>query len=210
MWAKVWIWLLLVLGIPFLLKASVHSSRIEPMLAEPVPMPNHQRGTLSYVTETVVFARAKAEELKQLNSIPFRWLETVDFKRRTGVSGGEHLIATNFDEGRFVGSTGAGPCIGLILIVPSQHGRTYAVYHFTATEDPSATIAELGTLPSGTRAALFGGDNSSGSNFTLRGVLNHLRGHAIEIEGYSDSVGLWIDSTGRYYRYRTDVDSRNE
>lgn len=107
--------------------------------------------------------------------------------------------------GRFAGSFGAGPCIGLLLRVP---GKEAWAAHFSATDSPRALLKKATPpegFPAGTRAALFGGDGSPDSDRTLAAVVRFLMANKdrVKIDGYADRADLYVDGEGRYYGLRT-------
>jgi hypothetical protein len=122
-----------------------------------------------------------------------------DFENSIGVSGGQHIVVPLEDvpEGGLVGSTGAGPCVGLIIV----DDENIYVFHFTQTTDVSQALAEaIDDLGADAHAAIFGGDGSPLSEQTLEEVMDYLNAHSeITIDGYSNTPGLWVDSDGDYH-----------
>jgi len=96
-----------------------------------------------------------------------------------------------------VGASGMGPCIGLIV----RDGTTIYAFHFTATENPTATLdAVIGNPAAGTVAAIAGGNGSASSNRTLARVVSWLNDKGVTIDGYFDYVGLgvWRNCQGQW------------
>ncbi|MFN7891403.1 MAG: hypothetical protein ACK5OC_14015 [Pirellula sp.] len=122
-----------------------------------------------------------------------------DIDNSIGVSGGQHIVVPidSAPEGALVGSTGAGPCIGLIV---HDNDNIY-VFHFAQTTDVSETIdIAIQELGDDAHAAIFGGDGSALSEQTLEEVMDYLHGNPeITIDGYADTPGLWIDVDGVYH-----------
>jgi hypothetical protein len=133
--------------------------------------------------------------------------------------GGEYVKVdlTEGDRRYLLGSFGAGPCVGLLVIGPIRDGkRTSYSFHFTATDDAYNTLKRT-AIEGPAMAVMFGGDASGPSNATADGVARYLRERAagdstqkFTVLGYSDTEGLWIDYDGNVRRYRLDRASQNE
>ncbi|MGH7966739.1 MAG: dockerin type I domain-containing protein, partial [Candidatus Binatia bacterium] len=123
----------------------------------------------------------------------------------TGVGAGKNAVFTDIPDGTVVGASGCDPCIGIILLPPEDDPQ---VFHFAATDDAKDTMKEAGPFPDGTRAAIFGGNNTLESNVTLNLVAEFFRENPqITVEGYSDTVGLWVDREGTFVRRNDKLDA---
>ena len=122
---------------------------------------------------------------------------------RVGVGRQEHAIIPKLPPGYAAGSTGAGPCIGVIIRYP--RGGAVCVYHFGPGDNPVTTMnmTKPSAYPDGTFAMVFGGDNSPPSNALLGRVVAYLKNNAVDY-GYSDSTGANIDSNGQFFLYLND------
>jgi RHS repeat-associated protein len=120
-----------------------------------------------------------------------------------GVRAGSHAVydKKKMRQGSYVGTAGLTPCIGVIIVSPAADGLIF-VFHFDGTDNPQATMRKVeNMIPKGSTAIVFGGDNSDGSNKTLRLALSFLlplRGNPL-IKGKDLKVmqcptdGLWVD-----------------
>jgi len=98
------------------------------------------------------------------------------------------------------GTTGAGPCIGLIILGPPSTRREVWVYHFEADDHPAATLNGNSPFPAGSTAVLFGGQNGSASSSGLiDSILPSLQTHGVTVNGLYNSPGLWVDNAGNFY-----------
>ena len=122
-----------------------------------------------------------------------------------GVGGGQYAIIPKLPPGYTAGSTGAGPCIGVIISSPNGH---IYVYHFNNNQNPARTMFQTRTAPypAGSTAIIFGGDNSKESNFTLGSVVTYLSANAVNYN-YSNTTGANVDSTGTYFLFLKDGNS---
>jgi hypothetical protein len=120
--------------------------------------------------------------------------------------------------GKMVGSTGAGTCIGLIIVSPPNivGHRCAWVYHFTAQHDPVATLRIDGGFfgrgfPKGSRAIIFGGHgNDMWSMGTLVSVHKYLiNSSRITIVGVYNSTNLWVDADGKFHAFNTQTTVRD-
>jgi hypothetical protein len=126
---------------------------------------------------------------------------------QNGVSGGDYKIYTDIPDGELVGVSGCETCIGMIVLRPDVDPL---VVHFNGRDDVDDTLDDLGPFPAGTRVAICGGNNSEGSNITLIQVTRFLLDNPqIEVEGYSNTIGLWIDNTGTFFLTNRDAPSNN-
>ncbi len=90
-----------------------------------------------------------------------------------------------------VGSSGTGPCVGMIVWSP----QTVTASHFwVGKDDPKSTLQPL-NLGSDVKVYLFGGDDSHSSNQLLGSVLSALKEKGIKVSQikYSPTDALWID-----------------
>ncbi len=142
-------------------------------------------------------APKKTEVLRQVGALPKPERASLDTNNSAGVSGGTYKVFPKIPAGTCVGTGGAGPCIGLIIQTLDPEKSVY-VFHFGAIDDPLTTLKKAGPFPKGSRAALFGGDNSEPSNVTLKLAMDYLRQERIKVDGYSNTTGLWVDKDGRY------------
>jgi hypothetical protein len=162
--------------------------------------------------------KTKAEYIRQLGALTAPMLSC---HRRIALSrasiGGDYVVVTLSpqDAGYLVGSFGADPCVGVIVLGPTATDQSRSVYsfHFTATDNPYKTLVNAG-LPAGSRIAVFGGNNTAPSNRTLAYVAKFIQenkdaGLRLTVDGESDTIGLWVDKDGNYERYVGDVASTN-
>ena len=133
-----------------------------------------------------------------------------DIQTSIGVSGGEHIVVPidQVPDGVLVGSTGAGPCIGLIIVDADY----IYVFHFAQTTDVAQTISvAIQDLGDDAHAAIFGGDGTPLSEQTLENVMDYLGSHPdITIDGYSDTPGLWVDADGGYHINEVEANAPND
>lgn len=112
--------------------------------------------------------------------------------------------------GQMVGTTGADPCVGVIVIhraagVPTK----FFVYHFEAGDKPSATLARDGALISGAQVVIFGGSNADpSSNGLYQNVIDQCPvGSGIDVK-ISPKCGLWVDRDGNLFMFPPEASSR--
>ena len=105
--------------------------------------------------------------------------------------------------GDLVGTAAAQPCIGLIIRTKEGPKSRIYVFHFTATQNPMATLQRL-PIPAGSQAVILGGDNARSSNVTLKLVLKKLRAMGIK-PSYADITGAYVDCNGKEYRFSSDT-----
>ncbi len=119
-----------------------------------------------------------------------------------GVGQGKYTVFSVIPNGTSVGTTGAGPCIGVIIRYPT--GKTF-VYHFQGGDHPARTFVNTRPVapPPGTTALVFGGNNSPSSNFLLGSVVGYLDSNGV-LWGYSDTTGGNVDGKGQYFLYPND------
>ena len=130
-----------------------------------------------------------------------------------GASGGERMsvVLSPQSPGWLVGTQGAGPCIGVAVIGPERQAgaRLITIFHFYAGSDVATAMNAAG-IETGSKAAIFGGDNSDGSNRTLDRVADWLRAKKqagkLTIAGFSDTHQLWagFDCSGKvdFHNYK--------
>jgi hypothetical protein len=111
-----------------------------------------------------------------------------------GVLGGQHRFFGPLAPGQVAGTAGAHTCIGVIVVAPDG---TVFVAHFTAGDTPKKTMRY--SFPKGSKAIVFGGDNSGPSNSTLASAIAGLKGKGVTIVGISDTDSCWVDATGKFY-----------
>jgi len=123
-------------------------------------------------------------------------------KTRIGVAMDNYAIVPKLPPGYSMGTTGAGPCIGVVIADPI--GRV-SCYHFSQGNNPGRTLnmTNPGGYPKGTRAIIFGGDNSAPSNFTLGMVVSNLESNSVGYV-YSNTTGGNVDSNGMFFLYKND------
>lgn len=124
-------------------------------------------------------------------------------------SGGLYHIQVTDPTGQTVGTGGAGPCIGLIVITPNDG---IFVYHFGPEQDPHLTLARDADKFAGAHIAFFGGDNTPESNATLINAVGFFKDneHRVPViwDGYSNTTGLWVQG-GHYVTMPHDKTSTN-
>lgn len=112
--------------------------------------------------------------------------------RWSGVDAGKTIDFAPVPMGSHIGSMGAGPCIGLIVV---RAGGPTTVGHYAATEDPAETLDAVAIGPQD-KAYLFGGDGSDPSNRVLASVLKALKKKGVRPAGYAGFDALWADGDG--------------
>lgn len=112
-----------------------------------------------------------------------------------GVLGKNHQFAGRpLADGAYFGVQGAGPCIGVIVVCPTQ----VAAFHFSATDDAGATLRKY-AWPKDCTAVICGGDNSAVSNDEVMEVISCLERHGIKIQGMVNMDGCFYGSDGKWY-----------
>ena len=98
------------------------------------------------------------------------------------------------------GTTGAGPCVGLIILGPPAARREVWAYHFEPDDHPPATLNRDAPFPAGSTAILFGGKNGEASTAgLLDAILPNLQTQGVTVIGLYNSPGLWVDNSGNFY-----------
>ncbi len=102
----------------------------------------------------------------------------------------------NMPDGHLVGTTGAGPCIVLIV----TDATNIHVFHFVGGDNVASTLAAtLANLGPNAQAALAGGDGNPASNHTLDRVTDFLDAHpTINVQGFSNTSGLCVNAEGTF------------
>ena len=68
---------------------------------------------------------------------------------------------------------------------------------------------KLDAFPKGTRVAITGGNGSRSSNTQMLVTVASLAYRkGVTIDGYFYGNGLWVDNRGRYYAFRTNVETK--
>ena len=121
-----------------------------------------------------------------------------DIDNSTSAPQGNHVtvpIATMPDD-HLVGTTGAGPCIGLIV----SDGTNIHAFHFEGGDNVGSTLAStLSNLGPNAQAAICGGDGELVSEHILAQVQTFLEAHpAINVSGFSNTSGLWLNAVGTF------------
>ncbi len=126
--------------------------------------------------------------------------------RKTGVAQGSGQSFTDIPDGHYVGSTGAQPCIIVIIVSPpfrSDATTRIRVYHFDAGDDPIATLnRDRFKFTKGSRIALAGGDAKDPISMgTLEAIWSFIaHSHTgLHFDGIHNTPGLWVDNNGTYY-----------
>lgn len=131
---------------------------------------------------------------------------------RHDVSAGRRFTACITTSREIVGVTGAGTCVGLILIPPRPAAggipdNTY-VFHFTASDNPLATLNSLGRTPAqwaGYTAVLCGAhisgnrDTDWQTEWTLFNVFRGLADCNISVRAYVAAPNAHVDGLGNIY-----------
>ena len=99
----------------------------------------------------------------------------------------------------FVGASGMGPCIGVVIYSPSTGLR--AAFHFDQGNAATNTLNRY-NWPADCRAIIAG---AHGGNFTTRDqlaeILGYLRHAGIKVEGFGftkDIAGIYVDQSGNW------------
>jgi hypothetical protein len=121
--------------------------------------------------------------------------------RTIGARQGGSVFASNLGPGEVAGSSGAGPCV--ILVIKGPGSGFVRAWHFEATDSVTATLARDLAGSSGGRAGIAGDleDDKTG-NALLATVLAVLKNRNIAIDGYHKSDELWVDSNGHWVKRR--------
>jgi hypothetical protein len=127
----------------------------------------------------------------------------------TGVMSGNHQGAGRpLAANSYFGVTGAGPCIGVVVVCPGQ----VVAFHFSAMDDAGATLGKY-AWPANCNAVICGGDNSAVSNDQLVEVINSLKQNGIKLDGIIDMDGCYYGPGGKWYvgsTTRTSQDTRKK
>ena len=153
--------------------------------------PNKRKGGLGHLTGVIIPAPKNFLGMVACSMTPKTPPKKIGRVSGTGVLGGNYTTVTGVPPGSVAGSGGAGPCIGLIVTTPN--GTVY-VFHFTANDDPAATLGSI-KFPKGSHAGIFGGDNSQPSNETLESLTPYLCSNGFLIDGYYPYDGLFTDGS---------------
>jgi len=125
---------------------------------------------------------------------------------RTSAMGGTCVTVPSIPDGYLVGSSGAEGCI--IAVIVKCDGTAIAC-HFSAGDNPVATLAKLAPFGACAHAAIAGGTNERESNLTLMQVFAGLDG--VTIDGILDRIGVfWDAANGRWVYGPLDVASQNK
>lgn len=131
---------------------------------------------------------------------------------RYDVTSGRRFTACITTSREIVGVTGAGPCVGLILVPPRPAAggvpdNTYA-FHFTANDNPVATLESIGRTPAqwaGYTAVLCGAHISGTRDVdltaahTLSMVFTALEVKQISVRAYVAAPNVHVDGLGNIY-----------
>jgi uncharacterized protein RhaS with RHS repeats len=120
-------------------------------------------------------------------------------KTGTQAGTGDVWDKSKMPAGTVAGSDGALTCIGVIVYEPKDDGRI-VVFHFNATDSPTATIGNLFTwkFQKDSPAYVFGGDDEPSSRATLAATIQALKAVNLKVY-YIPYDGLWIDKDGKLY-----------
>jgi len=118
------------------------------------------------------------------------------------LAGGGRIHKSVLSPGQIIGVTGASPCVGVLLIPPSNKSPTYAI-HFQCSNSPSRNMPILPPyIAPQYRAVLCGAQfdpdpvtNRQPIN-ALKSVIRQLKYQGIPIEGYIAAPGMAVDSSG--------------
>jgi len=125
-----------------------------------------------------------------------------DYAKTNGTTQGNGTHYKSIPDGFMVGTSGAGPCIGVIIVGPPDRAgnREIWVYHFQSGDNVSGTLNRDGPFPKGSKAVIFGGQNGVRESMgSLNDVESSLRGCNVTIDGVYNSPGLWVDRNGNYF-----------
>ena len=89
---------------------------------------------------------------------------------------------------------GAGPCIGVVVVCPSQ----VAAFHFGPLDDAGATLRQY-AWPKDCHAVICDGDNSAVSNDQLMEVINSLDNNGIKLDGIVNMEGCYYGPGDKWY-----------
>ena len=137
------------------------------------------------------------------------------YKVTHGVPQGKNAHFSNIPFGHYVGTTGAEPCVGLIIISPGDKTpggglRDIWVYHFEADDHPNNSI-DLHDPPKGSEGVIFGGDDRTESSPGLiDAIIADLRARGIKIRGLYNSPGMWADRHGTCYVFNTERETASK
>ena len=95
----------------------------------------------------------------------------------------------------YFGVDGAGPCIGVVVVCPSQ----VVAFHFDQGKDDAGATLSQYTWPKGSHAVICGGDNSPVSNDQLIEVINSLANNGIKLDGIVNMKGCYYGPGGKWY-----------
>ncbi len=128
----------------------------------------------------------------------------------TGITRGQGGIFTRaaIAPGQKVGTTGADPCVGVIVVQRNAAGvpTKFFVYHFQAGDKPAATLARDGALKSGAQVTIFGGSNGDpSSNNLYKNIIDQCPvGGGINVK-ISPKCGLWVDRDGKLFMFPSEA-----
>ena len=110
-------------------------------------------------------------------------------------------VFTSIPAGHLVGTDGADPCVGAIIIQRTGGVVTkISVYHFEADDHPPNTLARDGALAPGAEVILFGGSNGNESrNGLYKSIIDAIPGSGATMRGISGKCGLWVDKDGNLF-----------
>ncbi|TWT75097.1 putative deoxyribonuclease RhsB [Allorhodopirellula solitaria] len=151
----------------------------------------------------------KKKAQQTLGIPPVKVVPYPGYRRTHGVPQGKNSHFSNIPFGHYVGTTGAGPCVGLIIVSPGDKTpgggmRDIWVYHFEADDHPNNSI-DLHDLPTGSEGIIFGGDDRTESSPALiDAIIADLKARGIKIRGLYNSPGMWADRHGTCYVFNTE------
>lgn len=159
----------------------------------------HPNETFSLAGWILVRAMDKTKALEDLGAPPD--VTQVPTARGTApiAMGGNWIVVDKPAPGTSVGTDGAGPCVGVVIIAGD---KVYA-FHFGGTDDPVSTMAGAGPFPAGSHGVIVGGDGSNDSDKMLNEVIRALNRNGIKIDGYSNTNGIHVRD-GKFINYKTD------
>lgn len=152
---------------------------------------------------------SKADQIKKYGALDVTQIDKMPpVGQFTNVAGGTCTVVSNIPDGYIVGSTGADPCI--IVVIADCNGTVTACHFYTAS-DVAETFAKLGPFSECARAAIAGGNNTTASNHELEQVINALNAANITIDGILDRVGVyWDAANSRWVHAKIDMASENK
>lgn len=145
----------------------------------------------------------KEEGIPKITEIPYPG----DPNKVHGVDPGQNGSFCHIPPGHYVGTTGTQPCVGLIIISPTEGDDPPEVwvFHFDAPDHPHRSI-DLHDPPEGSTGVIFGGDDRMESSAGLiDAILDDLEDRGIDLLGIYNSAGMWVDSEGELHVFDTDL-----